>query len=217
MTERMLPEHGSRKVITAAVFDLGGVLIDWDPEHLYRELIPDPGERHEFLTTICTPAWNAEMDAGRSVQESVAALASAHPDRAAVIEEWWTRWPEMLNGEIPDTRPLVETLSRSGLPLYALTNWSAETWPLGVQRYPFVDELFDGIVVSGQERIAKPDPRLFEILNDRYELNPESTIYVDDSPANIETAGSIGYATHLFTTADRLHRWLNEIGLLETS
>jgi len=202
--------------ITAAVFDLGGVLIDWNPGNLYRKLIPDADERHDFLTTICTPAWNAEMDAGRSVHQSVAALAASHPERATLIEAWWTRWPEMLNGEIPGTRPLVEALARTGLPLYAITNWSAETWPLGLQHYPFVEELFDGVVVSGQEEVAKPDRRLFGILNDRYRLDPKTTIFVDDSAANIETAAAIGYITHLFTTADQLQLWLNQQGLLET-
>ncbi|MCL1693825.1 MAG: HAD-IA family hydrolase, partial [Actinomycetia bacterium] len=164
---------------------------------------------------ICTPAWNTEMDAGRSVQESVAALAAAHPEHETLIEAWWTHWPEMLNGEIPGTRPIVEALARTGRRLYAITNWSAETWPLGLQCYPFVEELFGGIVVSGQEGVAKPDPRLFEILNERYDLNPKTTIFVDDAPANVETAAGLGFVTHLFTTADRLRLWLNERGLLE--
>ncbi len=201
--------------ISAAVFDLGGVLIDWSPENLYRELIPDAAERHDFLTTVCTPAWNKEMDAGRPVHESVAALAATHPEHATLIEAWWTRWPEMLNGEIPGTRQLVEALAWTGRPLYAITNWSAETWPLGLQHSPFVEELFDGIVVSGQEGVAKPDPRLFKILNERYDIDPFCTIFVDDSPANVETAAGLGFVTHLFTTADRLRLWLNELGLLE--
>ena len=215
MNERRLTEGGSGESITAAVFDLGGVLIDWSPENLYRDLIPDVDERHEFLTTICTPAWNTEMDAGRSVPESVAALAVAHPEHGTLIEAWWKRWSEMLNGEIPGTRPLVEAFARTGRPLYAITNWSAETWPLGVQAYPWVEELFAGIVVSGQEKVAKPDPRLFEILSGRYSLDPRSTVFVDDSQANVETAAGLGYITHLFTAADQLHLWLNEIGLLE--
>ena len=200
--------------VTAVVFDLGGVLVDWNPEYLYRELIPDPDERHEFLTTICTPQWNYEMDEGRSVPESVAALADAHPDRRALVEAWWTRWPEMFSGEVPGTRPLIEAIARTGRPLYALTNWGAETWPRGVEEFPFFDEIFDGIVVSGQEGVAKPDPRVFEILNDRFDLDPYSTTYVDDSPANIAAAARLGYITHHFITADRLRVWLTELGLL---
>lgn len=199
----------------AAVFDLGGVLIDWSPEYLYRKVIPDADKRREFLSTICTPQWNREMDEGRSVPEAVATLASTSLGYEPLVEVWWTRWPEMLGGEIPGTLSLVEAIARAGRPLYALTNWSAETWPLGVQQFPFLEELFDGIVVSGQERIAKPDPRLFEILSERFGLDPYATAYVDDSPANIATASSLGYITHLFTTADRLHSWLTEIGLLD--
>ena len=214
MSERSLRDERPFALVKAAVFDLGGVLIDWSPEYLYRKLIPDPDERLSFLTTVCSPAWNHEMDEGRSVHESVATLADAHPDLATLIEAWWTRWTEMLEGEIPGTRVLAEELARSGLPLYALTNYSAETWPLGVQQHPFVEQLFDGIVVSGQEKVAKPEPRLFEILSDRYGVDPRSTVYVDDSPVNIETATDLGYITHLFTTADRLESWLTGLGLL---
>ena len=204
----------SMAAVTAVVFDLGGVLVDWNPEYLYGELIPDPDERYEFLTTICTPQWNYEMDEGRSAPESVAVLADAHPDRRALIEAWWTRWPEMFGGEVPGARPLVEAIARTGRPVYALTNWAAETWPRGVKEFPFFEELFDGIVVSGQEGVAKPDPRVFEILNYRFDLDPFSTAYVDDSAANVATASRLGYITHLFTTADRLGLWLTEIGLL---
>ena len=193
----------------AVVFDIGGVLIDWDPNHLYEKLIPDPELRRRFLTTVCTPEWNHEMDAGRSVSEAVMTLAAKHPNHAALIRAWWTRWPEMLGGEVPGTRRLAEELARAGRPLFALTNWSAETWPFGVKQYPFLEDLFDGVVVSGQERIAKPDPRLFEILNDRYRLTPHSTVYIDDSPANIESAAGLGYITHLFESADHLRDWLS--------
>jgi 2-haloacid dehalogenase len=210
-------EEYSMVRITAVVFDIGGVLIDWNREHLYRKLIADPDRRQEFLSTICTMEWNHEMDEGRSVPEAVASLAVAHPDHAALVDAWWSRWPEMLGGEIPGTRSVAETLARSGWSLYAITNWSADTWPYGVQQYPFLEGLFEGIVVSGHEQVAKPDPRLFEILNERYGLDPKTTIFIDDSPVNIETADDIGYITHRFTTADRLRLWLNELGLLVPS
>ncbi|MEN8114920.1 MAG: HAD family phosphatase [Actinomycetota bacterium] len=203
--------------ITAAVFDLGGVLIDWNPEYLYEKLIPDPVRRHEFLTTVCTSEWNYEMDQGRAVPEAVESLAATHHEAAPLIEAWWTRWSEMLGGEVPGTLAIVEALARTGLPLYGLTNWSAETWPRGVERFPFLEELFDGIVVSGRERVAKPDPQVFEILNRRYGLDPAATAFVDDSPANIETADALGYATHRFTGAGLLRDWFSEIGLLIAS
>jgi 2-haloacid dehalogenase len=207
-------EERSLEGVTAVVFDLGGVLVDWDREYLYRKLIPDADEREEFLTTICTMEWNHEMDEGRSVPEAVAELSAAHPDHAALIDAWWIRWPEMLGGEIPGTRSIAEALKRSGQPLYAITNWAFQTWPLGVESHPFLEELFEGIVVSGQEGIAKPDIELFEILRARYGLDPHTTIFIDDSPANIDSATELGYMTHLFTTADRLRVWLNQLGLL---
>ena len=196
--------------VTAIVFDIGGVLIDWDPEHLYGKLIPDDRERHRFLTEICTPAWNRTMDAGLPVPEGVASLAGDHPEYAELINAWWSRWPEMLGGEVPGTRAIAEQVAATGLPLYALTNWSAESWPLGVGRFPFLMDLFDGIVVSGHEHVAKPDPEIFEILSRRYDLNPASTAFVDDSAANVRTAGRLGYQTHTFTTAASLEAWFTE-------
>jgi 2-haloacid dehalogenase len=200
--------------ITAVVFDIGGVLIDWNPEFLYTKLIRDPDERHAFLTSVCTPEWNHQMDQGRSVPEAVATLGDQYPEQAELIKAWWSRWPEMLGGEIPGSRRLAEALRCNEIPLFALTNWSAQTWPLGVQRFPFLVELFDGIVVSGQERIAKPDPRIFEILNQRYDLDPTTTAFIDDSTANIQTARGLEFFTHTFTTADRLGKWLHEHRLL---
>jgi len=201
--------------VTAVIFDLGGVLIDWSPEYLYRELIPDADERHHFLTRICSPEWNHQMDAGRSVPDAVATLADLHPEQAELINAWWSRWPEMLGGEIPGTRTIVETFARAGMPLYALTNWSAQTWPFAIQRYSWIEGLFDGVVVSGQEHVAKPDPRIFEILNRRYGLEPTTTMFIDDSPANIQTAANSGYVTHAFTTVNRLETWLHEHGHLD--
>ena len=199
--------------ITAVVFDLGAVLVDWNPEYLYVKLIPDEAERRRFLTEICTTEWNLSMDGGGSVRDSVAALAAEHPDQADLINAWWDRWPEMLGAEIPGTRAIAEEISLSGMPLYALTNWSSETWPLGLVGFPFLSELFDGIVVSGDEGVAKPDPRLFEILNDRYLLDPATTAFIDDSPANVAAAAGLGYHAHRFTTAENLAAWLRVVGV----
>jgi 2-haloacid dehalogenase len=199
--------------ITAVVFDLGAVLVDWNPEYLYVKLIPDEAERRRFLTEVCTMEWNYSMDGGLSVRDSVAVLAGEHPDEADLINAWWDRWPEMLGTEIPGTRSIAEEISRSGMPLYALTNWSSETWPLGLAGFPFLGELFDGIVVSGDEGVAKPDPRIFEILNSRYALDPTATVFIDDSPTNVAAAAGLGYQTHLFTTAENLAAWLRVVGV----
>lgn len=200
--------------ITAVVFDLGGVLVDWNPEYLYSKVIPDPVERRAFLGEVCTLEWNYAMDAGLSVREEVAKLAAERPEHADLINAWWDRWPEMLGDEIPGTRAIAERISASGLPLYALTNWSSETWPLGLDGFPFLRDLFDGIVVSGDEGVAKPDRRLFAILSDRYGLDPETAAFIDDSPKNAAAAADLGYRTHVFTSADDLAAWLKDLNVL---
>jgi len=200
--------------ITAVVFDLGAVLVDWNPEYLYSKLIPDPDERRVFLDEVCTLEWNYAMDGGLSVRDEVAELAEERPEHADLINAWWDRWSEMLGDEIPGTRAIAERISASGMPLYALTNWSAETWPLGRAGFPFLGELFDGIVVSGDEGVAKPDPRLFAILNDRYGLDPATTVFIDDSPTNVAAATALGYQAHVFTSANDLDVWLRELDVL---
>ena len=200
--------------ITAVVFDLGGVLVDWNPEYLYSKLISDPTDRKVFLDEICTLEWNYAMDAGLSVREEVAKLAAERPEYADLINAWWDQWSDMLGDEIPGTRAIAERISASGMPLYALTNWSAETWPLGLAGFPFLRDLFDGIVVSGDEGVAKPDPRLFEILKDRYSLAPETTVFIDDSPANVAAAAALGYRSHRFTRANDLETWLKDLDVL---
>lgn len=203
-----------RSLETSVVFDIGGVLVDWNPEYLYAKLIPDRVERLSFLSDVCTPEWNYAMDSGLSVRAEVAALAAELPEYADLITAWWDRWPEMLGDEIPGTRAIAERLSNSGTPLYALTNWSAETWPFGLAAFPFLGELFDGIVVSGIERVAKPDPRIFEILADRFDLDPTATVFIDDASANVTAAADLGYRAHRFTNAEELEVWLRDFNLM---
>ena len=202
--------------VTAVVFDIGAVLVDWNPEYLYAKVIPDPDERRWFLSEVCTPEWNFAMDAGTSVSEEVAKLAAERPEYADLINPWWDRWHEMLGDEIPGTRTIAEELKRSGKPVYALTNWNAQTWEIGVAVFPFLGEVFDGVVVSGQEGVTKPDPRIFEILSNRYELDPAATVFIDDSPRNIAAAAALGYRAHLFTSASELEAWLKAIDVLST-
>ena len=199
--------------VTTVLFDLGGVLIDWNPNHLFAEIIPDETERQYFLTEICSPAWNHEMDAGRSVPQSVAALAADHPDHAELIGIWWDRWPEMLGGPISGTVDLARGMSEAGIPLYALTNWAAETWPHAVARFEFLTTLFDGIVVSGHEGIAKPDPAIFELVIDRFGLDPPTTLFIDDVEANIAAADRAGFVTHRFISPGALDQALASHGL----
>jgi 2-haloacid dehalogenase len=189
----------------AVVFDLGGVLIDWDPRYLYRKLLADEAAVEEFLAMVCTPEWNAEQDRGRPFAEGVAELVERFPAQAAAIAAYHERWPEMLGGDIPATVELLAELRAAGIPLYALTNWSAETFGIARERYPFL-EWFDGVLVSGEERMIKPDPAIFQLMVDRFGLDPESTFYVDDSAANVAAADRLGFDAVQFTSPAQLRR-----------
>ena len=189
----------------AVVFDLGGVLIDWDPRYLYRKLLADEAAVEEFLATVCTPQWNAEQDGGRPFAEGVAELVERFPAQAAAIAAYHERWPEMLGGDIPATVELLAELRGAGIPLYALTNWSAETFGTARERYPFL-EWFDGVVVSGEERMIKPDPAIFRLVADRFGLDPRATVYVDDSEANVAAADRLGFDAVQFTNPAQLRR-----------
>jgi 2-haloacid dehalogenase len=198
----------------AVVFDLGGVLIDWDPRLLYRKLLADEAAVEEFLATVCTPEWNAEQDRGRPFAEAVAELVERHPAHAAAITAYHERWTEMLGGEIPGTVAVLAELRAAGVPLYALSNWSAETFRLTRGRFPFL-EWFDGLVVSGEEGVTKPDRRVFELLIERFGLVPAATLFVDDSAANVTAARDLGLDAVRFRDAAGLRRDLTARGLLD--
>jgi 2-haloacid dehalogenase len=191
--------------VKAVVFDLGGVLIDWDPRYLYRKLLADEAAVEDFLATVCTPEWNAEQDRGRPFAEGVAELVERHPLHAAAIAAYHERWPEMLGGEIPGTVEVLAELRATGVPLYALTNWSAETFGIARERFEFL-EWFDGVLVSGEERLIKPDPAIFRLLLDRFGLDPGTTFYVDDAEANVAAAAALGFDAVRFTGPERLRR-----------
>jgi 2-haloacid dehalogenase len=198
----------------AVVFDLGGVLIDWDPRLLYRKLLADEAAVEEFLATVCTPEWNAEQDRGRPFAEGVAELVERHPAHAGAITAYHERWTEMLGGEIPGTVAVLAELRAAGVPLYALSNWSAETFRLTRGRFPFL-EWFDGLVVSGEEGVTKPDRRIFELLIERFGLVPAATLFVDDSAANVTAARDLGLDAVRFRDAAGLRRDLAARGLLD--
>jgi 2-haloacid dehalogenase len=200
----------------AVVFDLGGVLIDWDPRHLYRKLLADEAAVEEFLATVCTPEWNAELDRGRPFAEGVAELVERHPEHAAAIAAYHERWPEMVAGDIPGTVEVLAELRAAGVPLYALTNWSAETFAITRGRFEFL-EWFDGLLVSGEERVTKPDPAIFQLLLDRFGLDPTATVFVDDSEANVAAARRLGFDAIGFTGHEELRRELVARRLLPRS
>ena len=200
-------------MIDTVVFDLGGVLIDWNPRYLYRKLLPDEQSIEEFLATVCTGDWNAQQDAGRPFAEGVEILAAQWPEKRSLIEAFHTRWIEMIGGPISDTVDILRTLRDQGTPIYALTNWSAETFPLVTPTFDFLN-WFIGIVVSGEEKLIKPDPAFYELLMQRYDLKPEQLVFIDDSRPNIETADKLGITALHFTSAQNLRNQLTDLGIM---
>lgn len=198
---------------THVVFDLGGVLIDWNPRYLYRELIPDEAEMERFVTEVVGQAWNREQDAGRSVADANAWLIARHPDKRELIEAYYTRFDCMMKGAIEGTVAILEELDRRGTPLYALSNWSAETFPLAERRFGFLQR-FDGLLISGHEGMRKPDAEIFDLLCRRFDLQPQACVFIDDHAPNIETAAGLGFHAHHFADPDDLRRDLVGLGLL---
>ena len=195
------------------VFDLGGVLLDWNPRHLYRKLFDDQPSMEAFLANVCTPAWNERQDAGRPFAEAVAELAPRHPDKLPLINAWRDRFGEMISGPIDDTVEILRELKSRDVPVYALTNWSAETFPGQRPRFAFFD-WFDGIVVSGAEGCMKPDARIFRILLDRYGLVAQDIVFVDDNPGNAAAATALGMHGIHFRSPATLRDELATLGLL---
>jgi 2-haloacid dehalogenase len=204
----------SKPLPSAVTFDLGGVLIDWDPRYLYRTLFPDATSMERFLAKVTTPEWNAAQDAGRPWAEAVEALALRFPDQRPLIEAYRRRWPETLGGAIDGTVEVLADLRERGVRLLALTNWSAETFPIARGRYPFL-AWFEGIVVSGEIGIAKPDARAFEALIERHDVEPSRTVFVDDSEANVMAAEELGFIGLRFANPDTLRADLERLGLLD--
>ena len=198
---------------TTVIFDLGGVLIDWDPRHLYRQLFEDPDEMEAFLAEVTTAEWNAHQDAGRPWAEAIEVLVAEHPERRELIEAFHRRWPEMLAGEIPGTVEVLADLRAAGIRLVALSNWSAELFPIARARFDFLG-WFEGIVISGEVGLNKPDPRIFEHLVERFGIEPAAALFIDDSPANIDAATALGFRAIQFTDATALRRELVLLGLL---
>ncbi len=213
MTDARLDHPAGGPAVSAVVFDLGGVLIDWDPRYLYRSLFGgDEAAMERFLATVCTPEWNRGQDAGRPWSEAIASLVAEHPEHADLIRAFWDRWPETLGDAIDPTVDVLAELRAAGIPLYALSNWSAETFPIARPRYPFLD-WFDGIVISGEVGAAKPDPRIYQALVERHGLDPASLAFVDDVPANVAAAESLGMRGLTFTSAAALRQDLAALGL----
>jgi 2-haloacid dehalogenase len=199
---------------TTVIFDLGAVLIDWDPRHLYRKVFADEDQMEYFLQHICSPEWNEEQDGGRPLQEATELLVSRHPGHEENIRHFYGRWEEMLAGPIPGTLDILRELKESGNhTLYALTNWSAETFPIALERYDFL-HWFDGIVVSGIEKNRKPFASFYQVLLNRYSVDPKEAIFIDDNLRNVLAAEQLGIASIHFVSPSQLREQLVERGFL---
>lgn len=194
------------------IFDFGGVLIDWNPIYLYSKLFDDETEMNHFLENICNSEWNIQQDAGRSLQEATEILQKEHPAYKEFIGHYYSRWDEMLGGVLKDNVRVLELL-KSKYPIYGLTNWSAETITIAYDRYEFFSHL-KGIVVSGDEKLIKPDPKLYDVLLERYNLNANESLFIDDNAQNIETARNMGFQTIHYLEDTDLEKEVREMGLL---
>ena len=196
------------------IFDFGGVLVDWNPRYLYSKLFGDDTEGMErFLTEVTTPEWNLRQDEGRSWDEAVRVLTAEHPDHAELIAAYQHRWEETLKGPIDDSLHILRELKDAGHPLYGLTNWSNETFPIARERYDFFN-WFDGIVVSGEEGTIKPDPKLYQTLLERYDIDPSRAVFIDDNKTNVEAAEALGIHGIHFHTPAQLRGELIALGFL---
>lgn len=200
--------------INTIIFDLGGVLIDWNPEYVFRQVIPDEARRAYFFKHICTHDWNVAQDAGRPLEQATAMLVEAHPDWESEIRAYYGRWEEMLGGPIDDTVAVLQTLRDQGrCRLLALTNWSHETFPVALDRYDFL-HWFEGIVVSGTEKTRKPFADIYQILLDRYAVTPANAVFIDDSLPNVEGARALGIHGIHFQSPAQLRSTLEQWNLL---
>jgi len=191
-------------MINTIIFDFGKVLINWEPRNLYRKIFSDEKEMEYFLSDVCTMDWNEQQDAGRSWQNGIDLLVPQFPKYEKEINAYFDRWEEMLGGEISGTVEILKKLKDSGkYRLYGLTNWSAETFPIAVKQFEFLN-WFDGILVSGDEGIKKPDPAIYELLLDRYNIDRDTAVFIDDSMRNVKAAKKIGIESIHFTDPEAL-------------
>ena len=201
--------------INAIIFDLGNVLIDWNPRHVYDENYFDtPEKRNYFFSHICTMDWNEQQDAGRSIVEATQELIEKFPDWEQPIRDYYGRWTDMLGGPIPETVEIFRRLKKSGkYKLYALTNWQAGLFDVALVRYNFL-QWFDGRVVSGEEKTRKPFPEFYQRLLDRYSVTPAEALFIDDSLRNIKAAEAMGINSIHFHSSNQLNSDLQNLKIL---
>lgn len=196
----------------AVVFDVGNVLLDWNPAYLYEKLIPNAEERTWFLTHVVTMGWHLHQDRGRSCADGIAELSKRFPGSAGLIAAFYDRWLETISGSIEGTVALMEELRAAGIPVHAITNFAAELWPITVEAYPFLGD-FEVTVVSGEVGFIKPDPRIFDVLTERTGMPAGSMVFIDDRADNVDAARQLGFQAVQFTSPEALAADFAALGL----
>jgi len=200
--------------INTIIFDLGGVLIDWNPNYVFDKVFDDEEKKKYFFENICTADWNEKQDAGRTLKEATEELVTLHPEWEEPIRAYYGRWEEMLGGPIEESVELFRQLKQNGkYKLYALTNWSSETFPKALELYDFL-HWFDGRVVSGEEKMRKPFPEFYKVILDRYNLTPSQTLFIDDNLRNVNAAEEIGLHIIHYQSPSQLKHELEKLKLL---
>jgi len=196
------------------IFDLGGVLIDWNPDYVYRKIFSNEDDMQWFYKNICTPDWNEEQDAGRSLKEATELLVQEYPEHEENIRAYYDRWEEMLGGPIHGTVKILARLKENPeYRTYALTNWSAETFSIALSKYDFL-HWFDGRIVSGEEKTRKPFPEIYKLLISRFHIDPSNAVYIDDNPRNLQPARDLGMQTIHFQSPQQLETELQKLGIM---
>ncbi len=198
----------------AVIFDVGNVLFEWKPRDLYERLIDDDRALDAFLATVVTREWHFQHDAGRPFAETSAELIARYPEHEGLIAAWGPRFNETLENPVPGMLDIVRELDAAGVPLYAITNFSGEFWRAWAPVHAELFDRFRDIVVSGDERLVKPDPAIYALALRRFGLEGPDALFVDDSPANVESAAAAGIRAVLFTSAGDFHAELVRAGLL---
>lgn len=200
-------------MIKNVIFDIGAVLVDWNPRYYYRTVMDDEAQIEKFLTEVCHFEWNHTLDLGRPWDDARAELMAKFPEYETMIDAYWHNWLEMFSGPIHESVDILMDIKRRGYPVYALSNWNNVKFPIAMQEFPFL-RLFDGRIVSGEVKLAKPDPRIYQLLLDTYNLNPRESLFIDDRLDNVESARALGIEAVQFISPRQLEQDLIQYGVI---
>ena len=213
MQEKKSFQHSKCSNIKNIIFDFGGVVMDWNPRYFYKAYFNDDKKMEFFLKNIATDEWNAEQDRGRTLAEGTEIQVAKFPQWEKELRAYYDNWTTMLRSDIPKNVEVLRKLEHTEYELFGLTNWSAETFPYALENYDFF-KIFGGkIVVSGTEKVIKPNPKIWEVLLERYHIKAEESVFIDDNAKNIEVAKSLGFITIHITPETDLEKELKDLGL----